>query len=187
MIWGPAGWSWSVYWSPPPSWGWAGGWRACCGSWPSPENIKCSHHDWWVLMIISTCSSIWSRFCLEFLRFSLDAAVDILNCLRASSSCDMGRVWEVVAELGSLRPTETSYKHLQSVTTSSKLTPSVARHKLGFVDVISSISAKGANIIYVWLSSFERKDHQQKKISKLKLKNWEKKTLMYLVMEAWLL
>merc|ERR1719312_799189 len=52
-----------------------------------------------------TCSSIWSRFCLEFLRFSLDAAVDILNCLRASSSCDMGRVWEVVAELGSLRPT----------------------------------------------------------------------------------
>ena len=61
-----------------------------------------------VLLIISTCSSIWSRFCLEFLRFSLEAAVDILNCLRASSSWDMGRVWDVVAELGSLRPTETS-------------------------------------------------------------------------------
>ena len=93
--------------------------------------------SWLLLVIISTCSSIWSRFCLEFLRFSLDAAVDILNCLRASSSCDMGRVWEVVAELGSLRPTETSYKHSQSVNNPSKLTPSVARHKLGFVDVIS--------------------------------------------------
>ena len=93
---------------------------------------------WWlILVIISTCSSIWSRFCLEFLRFSLDAAVDILNCLRASSSCDMGRVWVVVAELGSLRPTETSYKHLKSVNNPSKLTPSVDRHKLGFVDVIS--------------------------------------------------
>ena len=85
-----------------------------------------------ILLIKSTCSSIWSRFCLEFLRFSLEAAVDILNCLRASSSCDMGLVWEVVAELGSLRPTGDG---LQSVTNLSKLTTSVAKHK--FVDVIS--------------------------------------------------
>ena len=109
------------------------------------------------IKIISTCSSIWSRFCLEFLRFSLDAAVDILNCLRASSSCDMGLVWEVVAELGSLRPTG---DRLQSVTNLSKLTQSVARHK--FVDVISFLlKAPTLFMCDFQVSAFETKDKQQ--------------------------
>ena len=72
-----------------------------------------------------TCSSIWFRSCLEFLKFSLEAAVDNLNCFRASSNWDMGRVWAVVAELGNLRDT----KHIQlSVSFVARSKPNNAKY-----------------------------------------------------------
>ena len=50
-----------------------------------------------LVTIIFTWSSTWEISILELLRFSLEAAVESLNCLRAVSSCETGLVWVVVA------------------------------------------------------------------------------------------
>jgi len=100
-------------------------------------------------IITFTCSSIWSRFCLEFRRFSLEAAVDILNCLRASSSWDMGLVWVVVAELGSLRPTENMLV-LLSVTS---ITRGVLRSSVTWVSLCQKGVARRYYLTLLALSS----------------------------------
>jgi len=52
--------------------------------------------------MLLTVSSIFSRSTLELLRFSLDAAVDNLNCLRAASSWETGLDCVLVADGGTL-------------------------------------------------------------------------------------
>ena len=51
-----------------------------------------------------TVSSIFSRSTRELLKFSLDAAVDTLNCLRAASSWETGLDCVLVADGGILLP-----------------------------------------------------------------------------------
>ena len=53
-----------------------------------------------LVTMVFTWSSTWEISTLELLRFSLEAAVESLNCLRAASSCETGLVWAVVAEDG---------------------------------------------------------------------------------------
>merc|ERR1719431_870522 len=55
-----------------------------------------------MVTMVFTCSSTWEISTLELLRFSLEAAVDNLNCLRAASSCETGLDCAVVADDGGL-------------------------------------------------------------------------------------
>merc|ERR1719244_2521800 len=52
--------------------------------------------------MVFTCSSTWEISTLELLKFSLEAAGDNLNCLRAASSCESGLDCAVVADDGGL-------------------------------------------------------------------------------------
>ena len=58
--------------------------------------------DGLLVTMVLTFSSTMEMSTLELLKFSLEAAMSCLNCLRAASSCETGLAWAVVAEDGGL-------------------------------------------------------------------------------------
>ena len=58
--------------------------------------------DGLLVTMVLTFSSTMEMSTLELLKFSLEATVSCLNCLRAASSCETGLAWAVLAEDGGL-------------------------------------------------------------------------------------